>query len=71
MPASFYSVQSLFENHAFSGTFKVEAKGPGGEATFYYQKTPCGGMLNPFQLQMHDLAATSTAITTPSNESKF
>ena len=60
-----------FENYIFSGTFEVEAKGTGGEATFYYQKTPCGGMLNPFQLQMHDLASTSTAITTPSNESEF
>ena len=47
----------------------MEAKGPGGEATFYYQKFPCGGMMNPFQLEIHDLVATTASVTTPSNES--
>ena len=47
----------------------MKAKGPGGEATFYYQKFPCGGMMNPLQLEIHDLVATTASVTTPSNES--
>ena len=55
----------------YLGTFEVERKGPGGEATFYYQNNPCGGMLDPVQLEIHDLVPTTTSPTTPSNESKF
>ena len=48
----------------------MKRKGPGGEATFYYQRNPCGGMMDPVQLDIHNLS-TTTPMPTPSNESEF
>ena len=54
----------------YVGTHEVTPSGSGGQASFYYQKFPCGGMDHPLRLEIKGLAASNSDKTNPSNQSK-